>query len=413
MPQPRTSGAAPAVTLLALLAAGAAAGCDESFSLSHFAQGDDADDEANAGQRMQLWTLIDIEQALRDGKPVAPTDSFPRGFAATTFLAPSEDGKSATIKVQPAFSEGEPAAYVATELWVNFREVWVQPWYFLVTAWNEAAPMMNRLKAPDAKGMPQNTPPLFDVGPKSRFYSPFWKLIYALVPADTPPDKYKSVEQLISDRRPLFPAQGFVYSVRPPNVDGNSMLVHPILGTPIGGLSRQDAAFVDGKPLPYFGQGGNNFRFDDELVVEEVPLFILVKRNANGKNASMGAPYVMGSAPLGSRRPAEFVAGRPRFGAYSRLTFAVAPATAAAFAAETEPAAVEALAAKMIDPKVYQGRVALDRACFAKPEFPMGCQWLDSQTKIEDLLGPQNLLPTEVTMCSALVFFGGKGIGLR
>jgi len=50
-------------------------------------------------------------------------------------------------------------------------------------------------------------------------------------------------------------------------------------------------------------------------------------------------------------------------------------------------------------------------ACFAAPEFPSTCNWLDAQARIEDAVGVANIVRTEITGCTPLVFYGGKGIG--
>ena len=54
-----------------------------------------------------------------------------------------------------------------------------------------------------------------------------------------------------------------------------------------------------------------------------------------------------------------------------------------------------------------------DVACFAATDFPASCTWLDSQARIEDSLGVVNIVATEVTACSPLVFYAGKGISGR
>jgi hypothetical protein len=65
----------------------------------------------------------------------------------------------------------------------------------------------------------------------------------------------------------------------------------------------------------------------------------------------------------------------------------------------------------MLDPQSYRGRVATDAACFSGAQFPAGCTWLDSQAKIEDSLGDTNIIRADVTACTPLVTYAGKGIG--
>jgi len=80
-----------------------------------------------------------------------------------------------------------------------------------------------------------------------------------------------------------------------------------------------------------------------------------------------------------------------------------------------------ALTAQGLDPQTYHGRVAAnavkvadsDVACFGAMDFPASCTWLDSQAHIEDTLGVVNIVATNVTVCSPLVFYAGKAISGR
>src|SRR5215475_4155892 len=95
--------------------------------------GDSADGDDG---RPRLWTLFDLRDALAAGAPIAVTPTRPQGIDPHEMLAPA-DGGGATLKIIPAFSEGQPAAYVMPEVWTGFDEVWMQPWYVLVTAWDQ------------------------------------------------------------------------------------------------------------------------------------------------------------------------------------------------------------------------------------------------------------------------------------
>jgi hypothetical protein len=376
----------------------------------------------------RLYTLFEIEEAMIARRALPAGAAFPSGISPDNILA-GEAG-AYTLRITPAFSEGEPAAYVTTDLWVNFPEVWVQPWYVLITAWNEKAPRMNQLRDPTLPNMP-TTPPIIDVGPKSAFYSPYWQIYFAVVPPDTAPDKYVSSRELISDNIPLYPGNPWFYTVKPTSI-GLMMPrpQHPILGVDVGTLSLGAAALIEGDTVGYVNVGGNNFRFDDKLVVEEVPLFILTRRNTSGVaerlppvRPGVPTPDVIGSSPLFSRRPAEVLMGSPRFGAFTRFYLAILPVTAAAFVPDAYPATVARLAAlpTPIDPKIYEGRVALngrkvaeaDRDCFAEETFPASCRWMDSQQKIEDALGRSGIERTDVTASTPMVFYAGRAIGAR
>ena len=79
------------------------------------------------------------------------------------------------------------------------------------------------------------------------------------------------------------------------------------------------------------------------------------------------------------------------------------------------------LTAQGLNPQAYHGRVAAnavkvadsDVACFGATDFPASCTWLDSQAHIEDSLGVVNIVATNVTVCSPLVFYAGKAISGR
>ena len=362
--------------------------------------------------------MFDIQAALHERHALPGGPAFPAGISPDSILTLGDPTDS--LKIVAGFSEGAPAAYVVTDLWLNFPEVWVQPWYILVTAWNDKSPRQNQLK--DAQG--KNTPPIIDVGPSSAFYSPFWRHIYAVVPPGTPPDKYVSSRQLFDDGIPLHVAAPWFYTVRPATVGLEpAKPLHPILQVEVGNISVGDAALIEGKTVPYFNVGGTNFRFDDALVVEETPLFIFVRRDADGTPARLGAPDVMGSGPLYARRPADVANGQPRFGAFTRFYLAYLPATAAAFDPAAYPETSMQLEAQVppIDPRTYQGRVALngrkvadtDVDCFAAETFPATCRWLDSQQRIEEGLARQDIERTAVTAATPLVFYGGKAVGAR
>lgn len=361
----------------------------------------------------RFWTLFDLDPAMTNGSTVATGETFRGGLPAGTFLEANGDGTTRP-RVLPAFAEGQPAAYVVPEVWSHYEEIWLQPWYALVTAWDEKNPSQNRLKDADGK----TTPPLYDVDVDSTFYSPFWKIIYAVVPPGTSPTRYTSTRDLLNDHVPLHDGAPWIYSMRPNSVTlGDGKPLHPILGNDVGNLSLGAGAWIAGSQKPYLNLGGNDFRYDAGLVVEPVALFWFVRRGAAPETAP-ALPAVIGTGPLGTRRPAQLVGNKPTFGGLCRLTIAVLPPTADAFDPEAHPEARDALTAAMINPAMYSGRVALnankiaatDTACFADPTFPASCTWLDSQAAVEDRLGANNLTTTELLLTCPFVTWNGKAV---
>jgi hypothetical protein len=198
---------------------------------------------------------------------------------------------------------------------------------------------------------------------------------------------------------------------------------HPYLKKDIGSLSTSATSevWVDGQKMAYFTEGGTGFRYDARtLVLEEVPIFFMSKRDVLGNLVQMpGAAPVVGSAPLGVRKAPELSGGRPNFGAFSRFYFAVAGNQAEVFDPDVHVEAAALLLGKGGDPEAYRGRVAnngkrltdMNKGCYLAADFPTSCTWLDSQARIEDTLRFAFIVRTEVTACSPLVFYGGKGVG--
>src|SRR5687767_11307055 len=74
----------------------------------------------------EIWTLFEVRAAFEAGDtaPLGHT-----GVPAAALLERGGDGR-VRLKVQRAFADGQPAAFVTTEIWVNYAEgVWVQPLY--------------------------------------------------------------------------------------------------------------------------------------------------------------------------------------------------------------------------------------------------------------------------------------------
>jgi hypothetical protein len=99
------------------------------------------------------WTLWTIDTLAARGDPAVVQKGVTLPLLSSPFAsgmvqqAHSNDG----LTVFPAFSEGQPAAYMTTEIWQNFDAVWVQPLYV------------------DRSG---KNLPVFGVDATTRFYSP-------------------------------------------------------------------------------------------------------------------------------------------------------------------------------------------------------------------------------------------------
>ncbi|MFP2930859.1 hypothetical protein ACLESO_37795, partial [Pyxidicoccus sp. 3LG] len=206
MPLPSSTSLSVALTLLAALLS--TSGC-----------GPREEEDVPVGSAPRIWTLRALRDRAVAGRPLpgglAGEWVTPRGRPLPQWSPPyhrfervqqpERDG----LNVLPAFSERKPAAYAVLEVWERVPELWVQPWYVLVTAYDPAAPEAHRL--PGAL-------PLVDIGEESVFYSSFWELTYVVVPEGTPPHRYKSVADLFSARLPMYRGGGLLAPLAPLDV---------------------------------------------------------------------------------------------------------------------------------------------------------------------------------------------------
>jgi hypothetical protein len=350
---------------------------------------------AGCGERHRvdhhIWTLLELQAALHDGRSVATGPTFPAGRPASDFL--SAGSGFDTLKVVPAFSEGQPAAYVTTEIWINYDDVWLQPGYVQVTDPTSPDPF---LRYPDGR----RAPVLFDVGPESTFYSPFWQLALATVGPLSDADHYRSTRALREAGVPTQSIDPHACPLRPldPPVLASAPGEHPkepTWGTELADVPMGEA-WIDGRRLGLFDFGAGIFTAeayeDAGTVVEPVPFFLFYGA-AGDATPLAGALEVAGVRSL-------FDEGgeQPRSGAFWRIHKAVLPPGAGPYASAT-PGVED-----------WNGRVALDTTCFAAATFPDACSWLDSQEKIQDALGEDRITATEILTTRPWVFYDKKPV---
>ena len=325
--------------------------------------------------RPQLWTLFDLREALAAGTPVAAGASFPQGIAPQETLAPA-DGAQATLKIIPAFSEGQPAAYVMPEIWSGFDEVWVQPWYVLVTAWDAKSPSQNRAKGAD--GM--NAPPVFDVGPRSLFYSPLWLDVLRRAARGRTRRRTRRPSRSSTSGLAIYPGVAVDLSPSVPTTSGWATRRR----SSIPSCRRRWPAFSNERPVRgstasrwrTSTKGANNFTYRTACWWStRRRCYELARRGPDGAPPSLGAPRVMGSGPPFARRPAD---APGRAAALRRLQpdlpSAVAPATAARVRSRRVARRGGAADRAGINPADYRRRTAgasrRDVACFAASRLP-------------------------------------------
>lgn len=339
-----------------------------------------------------------------------------------------QSGQQDGLNVLPAFSEGKPAAFAVAEVWEHIPEVWVQPWYVLVTQYEPSNPMQYRLK--DAL-------PVIDIEEQSLFYSPFWEIIYVVVPEGTAPDRYTSATALLSGKFAMHHGGGLLAPLGPADVlpavvENRTAPIRPVTGEEVGS-ARTGETWLRGQRMPYLSFGSNNFIWNNESqsglmgVIEETALYIFARAGADGQPTPLGLPAVLGTGPRGSGRAARVSAtGVPQFGALTRPHLALLPASAGPFVPSTMALLKSTLRGEggvtvvdvhpdieaRADAKDYALRVALNPDCFKDPaRFPAACRWLDSQASVETNLAPSSLVQQDVLFTSPVLFYDGKKVG--
>ena len=347
--------------------------------------------------------MFDIREALAAGGNIAMGSTLKDGLPASSVLTAQPDG-TATLNVVPTFSEGAPAAFVTTELWINYDddEVWLEPIYLQAVS---AAPL-----TPLVAGDGSPAPLLIDVGPTSAFYSPFWMLDVANVgPVDV--GHYQSTRQLLDAGVPITPVAPRACPLRPLDVlaaPAGGHMVEPTWGTPLDDVPLKQA-MLDGTLYGVLDFGPYVFSVGAGSTAEPLPFFLFV----DGNGPVPGAWRVAAVGPLFSGQPAnvsiDAVTGwpQPHFGAFWRVYLAVLPAGAGPFLSADHPLTTVPAPG---DIKDYEGRVALDTTCFDAINFPTSCFWLDSQAKVETTLGASNLIKTEIMGTCPLVFYDKKPV---
>lgn len=358
----------------------------------------------------KLWTLFDVQALYAGGAPatrgLAPNDGLPGGIPLGQLLGPSV-GASALVG-RNAWDEDYQVSYVTTEVWSNFDRVWMQPAYVPVTGWAGGTPQ------PLDAGTTLR--PIFSVGPHSGFYSPFWQIVYADVPADTPPGSITSARQILDAGYRLTSSEGRTMPLVPDGITGG--------GDPGTG-------WIDGAPISFLDFGTATFSWDAENVVQELPLFVFTVTGDDGQpHVLPDMPKVLGTTPpgLGGGPPPNLGpgGGQPRYSAFWRIYTVAVPPFATIFAPAGTPLAMalgglpngrsDLYPAEInnADPTViatYLGRVTVDPIdpatglpdCFATPTALGGCHWIEVQAQLEANLDASTTQATGITVTCPVI----------
>jgi hypothetical protein len=385
--------------------------------------------------RPHLLTFADLAALAAPMNPdatFAMEEGVPGGLRVSDYV--TFDGTDNHLVLRNTWTEGYRSAYVTAEVWTGFDEVWVQPVYVPVTGFSDGKPIL-LVDPNNPDPAKRGWSPIFSVGPDSSFYSPFWQTFYFVVPADTDPEKFETARKVIDSGLPLIPGPAHTMSivptthVKPPTASAPDQMIGGPTGTTGGYLDGGDVQFLD------FGKG--NFSWNEDLVVEPTPLFMLVYRGKDGALQRMNVPTVAGTGPLYANRPPNVSwDGVPHYGAFWRLYTVEVPPTARIFAPPI-PAFADAIAgypvalvatdygptitaADPADIGHYLGRVALNAEKSADGSSPgcfsaynnldvaggtEPCQWLDSQPAVERAVPAPSIRQTDILVTCPFVSY--------
>ena len=347
----------------------------------------------------RLWTLFDVEALYASGEQpddaVAVDAGLPGGVALRKILDP----ESRALFERRTVTDVYNATYLTTEVWSHFDEVWLQPMYVPIKSWNDGMP-----EALAANGAAW----IFSVGPGSRFYSPFWQMVYFEVPEGTPPGAIASARQVLDGHYPLHFGPGRTVAlvpddvVAPANVPGGS-------------------AWVDGRSVSFLDFGKATFTWNAQGVIDEVPIYVFLMRTSDGMLVAPDVQTVAGTGPPGSGGPlAPNIANQARYAAYWRLYTVTLPPAARVFSPtpdlqnrlQNEQHLPIVTDYPIGDPAETSGWIALNPDCFGTdaqiepdPKNPTvnKCIWLDSQAAIEANIDRSAIQRTDITVTCPFV----------
>jgi hypothetical protein len=372
----------------------------------------------------RLWTIDDYVALYQGRGDVEEVPPLPASIPPDKLLIDEGNGRYRLV-LSPTMERGYNAAYVTTDLWQGFEQIWVQPMFILVKGWTDAGPQRFKDDDPRARR-------IFSVGPKSRFYSPYWETVFVKVPEDVPESRYRSATDILNDRTlETRASEGRTASLLLPDVmidpADPERLANPRLPPKDqrGPTVVRGTGYLDGGTIDYLDFGVSGFRWNKAREVEEVPLYDLTFRDDSGQLRSFGGTKLGDAGPLDSGRlPMSLPGNHPKYGAYWRLynvelpdsARVFAPKQFAAYRARLLAAGVRVNAeadainneevASVDDVEPYVGQVVLDSACLVTLPALKDCKSsLSSPERLELLVPPSAIHKTDVTVTCPFVSY--------
>lgn len=302
------------------------------------------------------------------------------------------------VVVHPAFAAGDVAAFAITEVWENHPDPWVEPVYQFVEEFDADNPF-GRRKTSGGKPVPG----LFGVGTDSTFYSPFWRLQFAVAGSDPGPfTNVHDITQYAMHRGPVV-----ICPIVPDGVR-LSAARRPLSGDVFPDVAV-GPAYVNGALVSYldFGpnrQVANAYEDGADGTVTAADLYVWVSLAADGTRTLLELPPVLPAEAHEHayvRRVDVVLGDRPVFVPAALTALRAKLVAAGVTVPPADPAISAAVAAR------YALRVAAEDTCFsAAANFPQGCEWLDDEARVVKLTPANRIIETLVTYTATPVLLG-------
>jgi hypothetical protein len=373
-------------------------------------------------------------------------------FTSTVVTNPDSGPR---LNLLPGIVNGQFAPYVSVEIWTNnFGPVWDDPLYILVESDGQGGVK----KGADGSALPYLTGPVYSTAPPDRFYSPFWRIQWVLIPTSdvdaVKASPLTSVKAVLDSGYPLLDGPLTTRAIVPADVTLDPPLLHAAGTTPTGFAPWMSAvlhadyadadlatmatpqlfpnfAWYEDKRISVMHMGLEDFRELPGQVVEANPIFLWVDRDPDGSLIPAKIPNVLGTGPLFANRPVDAPYGAlPNWASLWNLYFIVRPVGSQPFypqvrnpddATETDvflgirtdrQAPLPSTDVSAL-PNVarYAGRLATNPKCFdataaqlagGPAAWAQTCGFLDSQQAIEAALPIGDLVKTPLQVLCQL-----------
>lgn len=330
------------------------------------------------GREAKVWTIREFQARRETDAPIfggwRPSDLLVQKGAPLPFSTATQRDDAVGLTVFPGVSEGQPLAFVITDIWQDHPEPWVQPVYIPAARQDETAPIVER-----------DEPPVFPVNLDSAFYSPWWRQHFVVLPEG---EGFRTVKGALDGRAPpvlggivlcpIVPSAEFSVSAA-----AGQPIRHPLTNASLRG-SRPRKAWFEGRELDYLGFGVGRLAADGQRLVQG-SLYVFVDASGNALPLATVFPPAASATGFFDRVDLPVPAGAKVFVPSSRPDLKTGLGD---LAPDVDP---------MLDANVARAlQVVTNPECLTPAAFST-CRWLDSEAALEPYRAAFRRRPVQVT----------------